>query len=94
MQIDITVNDTNGSAIDLTNYTANACFKKHHESNTTTEFTAVGAANGVLSISLTGTQTLNTDVGRYVYQVFITQNSANTTTLVQSGILSFQGSGC
>lgn len=94
LQIDINVSDTDGAVVDLTNYTANACFKKHHESNTNVAFSTLGYANGLLTVSLTGTETLNTDVGRYIYEVYITHNTANTTSLVQNGILSFQGSGC
>lgn len=82
----------NGVSVDLTGYSANAHFKKHANAyaNTVQVMTTTGYANGLLNISMTASETSNVNWGRYYYTVEITQNSSNTTTRIQEGILTIR----
>lgn len=82
----ITLTDEQDSVIDLAGYTANAQMKKTYtSSNSVTFTTVVSAAQGLVTLSLTDTQTANITPGRYVYDVILTINS--TTTRIVEGIV-------
>jgi len=87
---DVTVKDANGNAFDLTGYTAAAKLAKGFASTRTrTDFTttiAADATSGVVTLSLTATQTAALDAERYVYDLEIT--SGATVTRVIEGIIS------
>jgi len=87
---DVTVKDANGNAFDLTGYTAAAKLAKGYASTRTrTDFTttiAADATSGVVTLSLTATQTAALDAERYVYDLEIT--SGATVTRVIEGIIS------
>ena len=90
---DITVKDANGNAFDLTGYTTEAKMAKGYASTRTrttiTSAVASDATTGVVSLSLTATQTAALDAPeRYVYDVEITQTSSGTVTRVIEGIIS------
>mgnify|MGYP001471124388 FL=1 len=90
---DITVKDANGNAFDLTGYTTEAKMAKGYASTRTrttiTSAVASDATTGVVSLSLTATQTAALDAPeRYVYDVEITQTSTGTVTRVIEGIIS------
>ena len=89
---DVTVKDTNGSAFDLTGYTAAAKMALGYASTRTrtTISTAIAsdATTGVITISLTADQTSPLDApARYVYDVEITKTSDSTVTRVIEGII-------
>ena len=82
----VTVNDANGTALDLTNYTALAMIRKTYQSATATTFTNAFVSprtTGQITISLTDTQTTALDDGRYVYDLVITDGSGNKTRVVE-----------
>jgi len=82
----VTVNDSNGNALDLTNYTALGMIRKTYESSTATTFTSQFAAprtTGQITISLTDTQTAALESGRYVYDLVITDASGSKTRVVE-----------
>ena len=84
----VTISDANGSALDLTGYTALAQVRKTYASSTATAFTADFAADrttGQITISLTDTQTTALEAGRYVYDLLVT-NASGTKTRVVEGI--------
>ena len=90
---DITVKDANGNAFDLTGYTTEAKMAKGYASTRTrttiTSAVASDATTGVVSLTLTSTQTAALDAPeRYVYDVEITQTSTGTVTRVIEGIIS------
>ena len=90
---DITVKDANGNAFNLTGYTTEAKMAKGYASTRTrttiTSAVASDATTGVVSLSLTATQTAALDAPeRYVYDVEITQTSTGTVTRVIEGIIS------
>jgi predicted RNA methylase len=89
---DVTVKDANDNPFNLTGYTAEAKLAKGYASTRTrTSFTATVAADattGVVTLSLTATQTAALDAERYVYDLEITQTSSGNVTRVIEGIIS------
>jgi len=89
---DVTVKDANDNPFDLTGYTAAAKLAKGYASTRTrTDFTTTVAADpttGVVTLSLTSTQTAALDAERYVYDLEITQTSSGSVTRVIEGIIS------
>ena len=89
---DVTVTDTDGTAFDLTGYTAAAKMAKGYAS-TQTRVTITATINndpttGVITLSLTADQTKALDApARYVYDVEITKTSDSTVTRVIEGII-------
>lgn len=84
----LTINDSDGSALDLTSYTALAQIRKAYSSSTATDFTSTfnsDRTTGKITISLTDTQTTALSAGRYQYDVLIT-DSGGTKTRVVEGI--------
>jgi len=82
----VTINDSNGSALDLTSYTALAMIRKTYQSTTATTFTSTFVSprtTGQITISLTDTQTAALEAGRYVYDLVITDGSGNKTRVVE-----------
>ena len=82
----VTINDSNGSALDLTSYTALAMIRKTYQSTSATTFTSTFATDrttGQITISLTDTQTAALEAGRYVYDLVITDSSSTKTRVVE-----------
>jgi len=82
----VTVNDSNGSALDLTGYTALAMIRKTYQSSTATTFTSAFVSprtTGQITISLTDVQTAALEDGRYVYDLVITDASGIKTRVVE-----------
>jgi len=82
----VTVNDSTGSALDLTNYTALGMIRKTYQSSTATTFTSSFVSprtTGQITISLTDTQTAALESGRYVYDLVITDASGSKTRVVE-----------
>ena len=82
----LTINDSTGSALDLTNYTAIAQIRKSPSSSTATSFTVAFVSprsSGQITISLTDTQTTALEAGRYNYDVLITSGSSVKTRVVE-----------
>ena len=81
----VTVNDSNGSALDLAN-TALAMIRKTYQSSTATTFTSAFVSprtTGQITISLTDVQTVALEDGRYVYDLVITDSSGIKTRVVE-----------
>ena len=86
---DVTVKDANGNAFDLTGYTARAKLAKGYQSTQTRQdFTATisNATSGVVTLSLTATQTTALDDTRYVYDLEIV--NGDVVTRVIEGLIS------
>lgn len=73
--VNLDLTDENGDVIDLSGYTANSQIRKWYTSSTAAAVftTAVNAASGELTLSLTANQTSNLVAGRYVYDVELDQ---------------------
>ena len=82
----VTAKDSTGSAKDLTGYTTTAQIRKSYYSSSSTDFTTAQVdGTGVITLSLTATQTGNLKAGRYVYD--IETASASETIRVVEGIV-------
>ena len=84
----LTINDSTGSALDLTNFTAIAQIRKSPSSSTSTAFTVAFVSprtTGQIKIALTYTHTTALEAGRYNYDVLITSGT-NVKTRVVEGI--------
>ena len=81
----ISLTDSNGNILSLTGYTALAQIRKTYGSSTiaATFGTALAAATGQLTLSLTDTVTGAMDSGRYVYDVLITDSSGDKTRILE-----------
>ncbi len=76
--------ESDGSATNLSGYSAAAKIKKHYGASDSTSFTvAITSSTGEVAISLTDTQTTSLDSGRYYYDVVLTSGSANKSRLVE-----------
>ena len=83
----ITVNDTQGDAVNLTTYSASAQLRKSYYSSSANTLTAIitGNANGQITLSMTAANTSNLTPGRYVYDLIITNSTDNSVTRVVEG---------
>lgn len=82
----VTIEDGTGSPLDLTGYTALAQIRKTYQSTTATEFTSTfdsDRTTGLITISLTDSQTTALEEGRYVYDLLITDVSGSKTRVVE-----------
>ena len=91
LNIEITVVDSNGFAVNLSGYSHVAYYKTHVAAANSVVMSTAGYANGLLTVSLTGEQTSNAALGRYMYEVYITDIFTDEISRVQEGILTFTG---
>ena len=79
--------DKNGATKDLNNHLVTAKLKKNYNSSDsdTTEFTSIigDADDGIVTISLTNTQTDALRPGRYVYDVELSFVDDNANTIIE-----------
>ena len=81
----LTVQD-NGSAMDLTNYSARMQLRSSVDSTTialTVTCAITNASSGILTVSNTATQTMGVDAGIYVYDLEIESSAGVVTRLMQ-----------
>lgn len=84
--LDLTLTNDDGTPTDLTDYTVSSQMRKSHYSTTYTSFTTDKVnLTGVITISLTATQTSALKAGRYVYDIEI--ESSIETLRVLEGIV-------
>jgi len=83
--ITVDVTQADGNALNLTGYSAAAQIRKTYGSSSAsaTFTTAISAASGQVTMSLTDTQTSNITSGRYVYDLNITSGAGVTTRVVE-----------
>ena len=86
MSVDVT--DTDGDALNLTGFTVAGQVRRSYFSSTAVNFTCAvsNATSGIITVSLSGTQSDAMKAGRYVYDVEIT-NAGGTKTRVLEGQL-------
>jgi hypothetical protein len=83
----IYLTDDNGDAIDLTGYTGRSQMRKHYTSSNSQSFTvSLNSSLGIVTLSLSSSQTANLVAGRYVYDVEII-NSSNVVSRIVEGIV-------
>lgn len=88
-QTTIQVNDTTGSARDISSHQARGQLRRSYYSTANVQFTTAinNPANGEVVVSLTAGQTANLKYGRYVYDIELTSNSGVTVERIIEGIV-------
>lgn len=83
------LDDEDGNLLSGDNYTVNAKLRKHYGSANSTSFAASlsNTGNGVLTLSLTVTQTSALNAGKHVYDVELVDSSNNITRAFEGIIL-------
>jgi len=86
--VDIDVTDSDGDALDLTDFTVQGQMRKTYTSSTATTFVSeiTNATGGVVTISLTAATTNALKAGRYVYDVEITSPASVVTRIVEGQV--------
>lgn len=80
----LNITDTNGSAVDLTGYTAAAQIRKHYTSSNSVSFnTSIQTGTGAVILQLSANATANIAAGRYVYDVELTDSSGKISRIVE-----------
>lgn len=79
----ITLNDEDGSPLDLTSYTAAGQIRKHYTSSNFTEFGIDLSSEGVVTLNLDANTTAELSAGRYVYDVEMTNANGAVTRIVE-----------
>jgi len=81
----VNVSDVDGSVLNLTGYTASSQIRKTYASSSAsgTFTTAITAADGQVTLSLTDTVTTALPAGRYVYDLTVTSAAGITTRVVE-----------
>jgi hypothetical protein len=82
----ISVTDEDGVAVDLSGYTGAAQLRKWYTSTNSTSFD-VTLSDSSVSLGLSSSITTNLAAGRYVYDVELTDTSANTISRILEGIV-------
>lgn len=83
-QTSIYITDETGTVVPLTGYTANAQMRKHYTSAIAYTFTtAIDAANGIVTLSMSANNTSNIPAGRYVYDCELTANTGVVSRLFE-----------
>lgn len=85
--VNLTVTDESGVAYDLTQWTANSSFRKHHTASKYYDFTTenVVPGNGNLNILMPGVNSAEIPAGRYVYDVVLKSTSNTAVKRVLQG---------
>lgn len=83
----VTITDNSNVPVDLTNYTVRSQMRKSYFSETSYDFTITknDASNGIVSLSMTSSNTSLIRPGRYLYDVEMEADS--TVTRVFEGIV-------
>jgi len=87
-QSSLELEDSNGDPVNLTNYTVYGQIRRTYKSATATNFTVtiLNAQNGILMIELSSAETAAMKSGRYVYDVYATDESLGKTIKLLGGI--------
>jgi hypothetical protein len=94
-EVTFNVLNSNSAPLNLTGFYANAKFKADITAPDTNavafQTSFANASNGSVTIALTPTQTADMQVGRYVYDVAITNISTNFKTRIAEGKITVSG---
>ena len=84
----VNVEDTSGSAVNLSGYSASSQMRKSYYSSTysTIQASVTGTSNGEITLSMTSANTANLTPGRSVFDLIIT-SPASVVTRVIEGII-------
>ena len=81
----VNVEDTSGSAVNLSGYSASSQMRKSYYSSTysTIQASVTGTSNGEITLSMTSANTANLAAGRYVFDLVITASDTTKTRVVE-----------
>lgn len=81
----VNVEDSQGTAVNLSGYTAASQIRKSYYSTSANNLTATvtGIANGEITLSMTAANTANLTPGRYLYDLVITAPTGVKTRVVE-----------
>lgn len=83
----IDVTDADDVPVNLTGYTGTAQIRKHYSSSNSTAFAvSISSLDGIVTLSLTASQTAALNAGRYVYDCELV-NSSNVISRICEGIV-------
>jgi hypothetical protein len=85
----ITINDSNGSPLDLTSYTASAQLRKTYTSSIHVDFTSTfdsDRTTGKITISMNNTLTSSLVSGIYVYDLVISDSLSEITRVLEGSV--------
>ena len=85
----ITLDDVNGAALNLVDYTASSQMRKsYYSSNAAASFVIqTGGVAGTITLNMSSANTANIYPGRYLYDVYITSNVSSYRARVLEGIV-------
>jgi len=89
-ETDLTIENANGSAFNLTGYTGAAQMRKSYASTNSTSFTvdfADDRTTGTVTLSMPANTTVNLTPGRYLYDMEIYTSGNTTVTRVLEGLV-------
>jgi hypothetical protein len=83
-----TINNSDGSPLDLTGYTGTAKIRKFSESTSYTPFSVgIVSTAGQVVVSLANTVTTDLKSGRYYYDIIVTSSSGKKTKVIDGMVL-------
>ena len=87
--VDFTIRNDDGTALNLTDYTAECVLKKHPTATTSTSFVVdfVDRIAGEINVSMASSVTGTLKGGRHVYDVLLTSGTGIKTRVIQGSIL-------
>lgn len=87
--VDFTIRNDDGTALNLTDYDAECVLKKHPTSTTSYPFvvTFVDRIAGEITVSMASTVTQTLKEGRHMYDVLLTSGTGTKTRVIQGNIL-------
>ena len=82
---EMTLQNNNGTAMDLTGFSVYSQFRKNYNSTIAYQFTTAmtNALQGIITLSLLGTASSNIKPGRYLYDVEIVDITTRKTRVVE-----------
>lgn len=80
---EIVLTDASGDAIDISTYVGTGKIKKHWGSANSTTLEITTANNGAVGIFLAGNTSVDMEMGRYVYDVYLTANNGVPNRVVE-----------
>lgn len=83
---ELQLNDPQGAPIDLSGYSVASKVRKNYVSSNSASFTTSGNSSGVITMSMNANTTQSLVVGRYVYDVVLTDGSGMKVRIMEGQV--------